>query len=118
MNFDLKKYLAEGKLQNEQSDFEAGHSDRMKELINKLDYLVYDDYHADVYMNDNIKLAFENSKKVYTSNSRWFDRVEPLELTIIGPVYKNPGEKETVAYKKLSALLHRLNLIKVSQTLY
>jgi hypothetical protein len=35
MNFDLKKYLAEGKLQNEQSDF------------------------ADVYMNDNIKSAFD-----------------------------------------------------------
>jgi len=37
MSFDLKKYLSEGKLQNEQSNFEAGHSDRMKELINKLD---------------------------------------------------------------------------------
>ena len=58
-NFDLKKYLAEGKLQNEQSDFEIGHSDRMKELISKLDLLVYDEYHADVYMNDNIKLAFD-----------------------------------------------------------
>jgi hypothetical protein len=59
MSFDLKKYLSEGKLQNEQSNFEAGHSDRMKELISKLDYLVYDDYHADVYMNDNIKSAFD-----------------------------------------------------------
>jgi len=59
MSFNLKKYLAEGKLQNEQSNFEAGHSDRMKELVNKLDYLVYDDYHADVYMNDNIKSAFD-----------------------------------------------------------
>ena len=37
----------------------AGHTDRLKELINKLDYLVYDDYHADVYMNDNIKSAFD-----------------------------------------------------------
>ena len=59
MGFDLKKYLAEGKLQNEQSDFEMGHSGRMKELISKLDLLVYDEYHADVYMNDSIKLAFD-----------------------------------------------------------
>ena len=59
MSFDLKKYLAESKLQNEQVDFSAGHSDRLEELIGKLDYLVYDDYHADVYMNDNIKSAFD-----------------------------------------------------------
>ena len=59
MNFDLKKYLAEGKLQNEQVDFAANHSDRLQVLINKLDYLVYDDYHADVYMNDDIKSAFD-----------------------------------------------------------
>ena len=59
MSFDLKKYLVEGKLQNERVDFAANHSDRLQVLINKLDYLVYDDYHADVYMNDNIKSAFD-----------------------------------------------------------
>ena len=59
MSFDLKKYLAEGKLQNEQVDFAAGQSDRLKELITKLDLLVYDEYHGDVYMNDNIKVAFD-----------------------------------------------------------
>jgi len=59
MNFDLKKYLAEGKLKNERVDFSANHSDRLQVLIDKLDYLVYDDYHADVYMNDNIKSAFD-----------------------------------------------------------
>ena len=59
MSFDLKNYLAEGKLQNERVDFASGQSDRLKELINKLDLLVYDEYHADVYMNDNIKVAFD-----------------------------------------------------------
>jgi len=59
MSFDLKKYLTEGKLQNEQVDFAAGQSDRLKELIDKLDLLVYDEYHGDVYMNDNIKVAFD-----------------------------------------------------------
>ena len=59
MSFDLKQYLAEGKLKNEQVDFAANHSDRLQVLIDKLDYLVYDDYHADVYMNDNIKSAFD-----------------------------------------------------------
>ena len=50
-NFDLKKYLAEGRLQNEQSNLEK--------LMDELDLLVYDKYHADVYKSDNIKVAFD-----------------------------------------------------------
>ena len=59
MSFDLKNYLTEGRLQNEQVDFAAGHSDRLEKLISDLDLLVYDEYHADIFMNDNIKAAFD-----------------------------------------------------------
>ena len=51
MSFDLRKYLAEGRLQNEQSNLEK--------LMDELDLLVYDKYHADVYKSDNIKVAFD-----------------------------------------------------------
>ncbi len=56
-----------------------------------------------------VQASFKDSLNVYNSNSRWFDDSEQLELTIIGPVYKNPKEKESKAYKKLITILEKIS---------
>ena len=35
------------------------HKSKMEELASKIDYLIYDDYHHLVYMNDNIFKCFD-----------------------------------------------------------
>ncbi|MDA7816723.1 WD40 repeat domain-containing protein [Sulfurimonas sp.] len=57
---------------------------------------------------EKVQAAFKDSLNVYNANSRWFQDKESLELTIIGPVYKNPIEKESEAYKKLATLLKKI----------
>ena len=34
------------------------HKSKMEELVTKIDYLIYDDYHGYVFMNDNISKCF------------------------------------------------------------
>ncbi|MDA7817987.1 hypothetical protein N9A28_07340 [Sulfurimonas sp.] len=56
-----------------------------------------------------VQNAFKTSKLTHESYSRWYDRKEKLELTIVGPVYKNPSEKESEAYTKLNSFLKKLS---------
>ncbi|MDA7817993.1 hypothetical protein N9A28_07370 [Sulfurimonas sp.] len=57
---------------------------------------------------EKVQAAFKDSLNVYNSHSRWYQDKEQLELTIVGPVYKNPIEKESKAYKKLATLLKKI----------
>ncbi|MDA7816722.1 hypothetical protein N9A28_00865 [Sulfurimonas sp.] len=57
---------------------------------------------------EKVQAAFKESLNTYNSNSRWFQDAEQLELTIIGPVYKNPIEKQSESYKKLFSLLKKI----------
>ncbi|MDA7817982.1 hypothetical protein N9A28_07315 [Sulfurimonas sp.] len=55
-----------------------------------------------------IEDAFTNSQKISETHSKWFNKTEKLELTIIGPVYRNPIEKSSIAFKKMSSFLSKM----------
>ncbi|MDA7817256.1 hypothetical protein N9A28_03605 [Sulfurimonas sp.] len=58
---------------------------------------------------EKVQTAFKNSKLNQAKSSQWLDSTKPIELNIIGPVYKNPIEKQSIAYKKLSALIKKIS---------
>jgi len=68
--FDLKKYLAEGKLKKEEinefegyeSEFEKNTPGRINQFVSKLDDLL-DEYHAELYLKDDVFTGLEAIKR-------------------------------------------------------
>ena len=69
-NFNLKKYLAEGKLKKEEvdkfegyeSEFERNTPGRINQFVSKLDDLL-DEYHAELYLKDDVFTGLEAVKR-------------------------------------------------------
>ena len=66
-NFDLTKYLAEGKLSEEEyedgmeSEFTRNTPDRVDQFIKELDALI-EEYHAELYLKDDVFTGIEAVK--------------------------------------------------------
>ena len=60
-NFNLRKYLAEGKINEDESEFERNTPDRIDQFNKELDALV-DEYHAELYLKDDVFTGIEAVK--------------------------------------------------------
>jgi hypothetical protein len=64
-NFDFKKYLAEGKLREDEdgmeSEFTRNTPDRIDQFIKELDALI-EEYHAELYLKDDVFTGIEAVK--------------------------------------------------------
>mgnify|MGYP001219808041 FL=1 len=61
-DFDLKKYLAENKLEERETEFTRNRPARIDQFISELDNLL-DDYHAELYLKDDVFSGIEAVKR-------------------------------------------------------